>query len=103
MLGATHTSSLLGDNILNVAIWLLAGTGHAMAAFEELLADRLRVPGSDHPQTITTRNDLAYWREQARSPHASTSDNTVYKKVRAQLPEAMRRAGRPGPKPKREG
>jgi Tetratricopeptide repeat len=31
----------------------------AAAAYEELLADRLRVLGPDHPDTLTTRNNLA--------------------------------------------
>jgi hypothetical protein len=36
----------------------------AAAAYEDLLADRLRVLGPDHPDTLTTRNNLAYWRGQ---------------------------------------
>ncbi|MGW2112625.1 tetratricopeptide repeat protein, partial [Streptomyces sp. NPDC001948] len=38
----------------------------AAAAFEELLADRLRVLGPDHPDTLTTRSNLAYWRWRAQ-------------------------------------
>jgi hypothetical protein len=34
----------------------------AAAASEELLTDQLRVLGPDHPHTLTTRNNLAYWR-----------------------------------------
>jgi hypothetical protein len=37
----------------------------AAVAFQELLADYLRVLGSDHPDTLAARNTLAYWREQA--------------------------------------
>ncbi|MGK5559421.1 tetratricopeptide repeat protein, partial [Actinomadura kijaniata] len=37
----------------------------AATAFEELLADRLRVLGPDHPDTLTTRHNLAYWRGEA--------------------------------------
>ena len=33
----------------------------AVAAFEVLLADRLRVLGADHPSTLTTRGNLALW------------------------------------------
>jgi hypothetical protein len=35
----------------------------AVQAFEGLLEDRLRVLGPDHPNTQTTRNNLAGWRE----------------------------------------
>jgi hypothetical protein len=48
----------------------------AAAAMEELLTDRLRVLGSDHPDTLTTRGNLAYWRGQAGMPVPS-SDNPV--------------------------
>ncbi|MFD0742679.1 tetratricopeptide repeat protein [Phytohabitans flavus] len=34
----------------------------AAEALDEVLADRLRVLGPDHPDTLTTRNSLAYWR-----------------------------------------
>ncbi|MEV7395297.1 tetratricopeptide repeat protein, partial [Streptomyces sp. NPDC091215] len=37
-------------------------------AFAELLDDRLRVLGPDHPDTLTTRNNLAYWRGEAGDP-----------------------------------
>lgn len=33
----------------------------AVAAFEELPTDRLRVLGPDHPDTLTTRDNLVYW------------------------------------------
>ena len=33
----------------------------AIAGFETLLADRLRVLGPDHPDTLSTRNNLAFW------------------------------------------
>jgi hypothetical protein len=46
---------------------------------EELLTDRLRVLGPDHPHTLTARRHLAYWRGQAGLP-APTSDNPVYGK-----------------------
>ncbi|MEN3541424.1 tetratricopeptide repeat protein [Microbispora sp. ZYX-F-249] len=39
----------------------------AVAAFEQLLADRQRVLGPDHPDTLFTRGMLARWRgEMAR-------------------------------------
>ncbi|MFJ8570398.1 tetratricopeptide repeat protein, partial [Streptomyces sp. NPDC093514] len=34
-------------------------------AYAELLADMVRVLGPDHPNTLTTRNNLAYWRGMA--------------------------------------
>ncbi|WP_368086585.1 tetratricopeptide repeat protein [Leifsonia sp. CL154] len=34
----------------------------AITQFEHLLADRLRVLGPDHPDTLSTRSNLAYWR-----------------------------------------
>ena len=37
----------------------------AVTAFEVLLADQVRVLGPDHPDALTTRNNLAYWRRQA--------------------------------------
>ena len=40
----------------------------AAAAFEQLLTDCRRVLGDDHPDTLTTRNNLAYWRGQAGDP-----------------------------------
>jgi len=37
----------------------------AVAAFEELLADQLRVLGAEHPDTLGTRHDIAHWRGMA--------------------------------------
>jgi hypothetical protein len=34
-------------------------------AFEQLLTDCLRVLGPDHPHTLITRHNLAYWRRLA--------------------------------------
>ncbi|HTP16652.1 MAG TPA: tetratricopeptide repeat protein [Streptosporangiaceae bacterium] len=34
--------------------------GQAIPLYEHTLADRERVLGSDHPQTLTSRNNLAY-------------------------------------------
>ncbi len=42
--------------------------GDPAGALEQLLTDRLRVLGPDHPHTLTTRHNLARWRGQARSP-----------------------------------
>jgi Tetratricopeptide repeat len=36
----------------------------AIAQFERLLADRTRVLGADHPNTLNTRNNLAYLKQQ---------------------------------------
>jgi hypothetical protein len=33
----------------------------AAAQLRDLLADRLRVLGPDHPHTLTTRDQLTYW------------------------------------------
>ncbi|MDQ3151759.1 MAG: tetratricopeptide repeat protein [Actinomycetota bacterium] len=37
----------------------------AATAFEQLLTDYLRVLGPDHPHTLTTRSNLAYWHSKA--------------------------------------
>ena len=34
----------------------------AITEFERLLTDRIRVLGADHPDTLATRNNLAFWR-----------------------------------------
>ncbi|GAA2376630.1 tetratricopeptide repeat protein [Dactylosporangium salmoneum] len=34
----------------------------AATAFEQLLTDQLRVLDPDHPDTLTTRGNLAHWR-----------------------------------------
>jgi hypothetical protein len=44
----------------------------AAAALQDLLTDRLRVLGPDHPHTLTTRNNLATWRRAA-----GQAENTV--------------------------
>ena len=45
----------------------------AAAALEELLTDRLRVLGPDHPETLTTRNNLAHWRGDAGDAAGATA------------------------------
>ena len=40
----------------------------AADAYEELLADRTRVLGPDHPDTLNTRGNLAYCRAEAGNP-----------------------------------
>jgi len=40
----------------------------AAAALEHLLIEFLRVLGPDHPDTLTTRSNLAYWRGQGGGP-----------------------------------
>ena len=44
------------------------------ADLSTLLADRLRVLGPDHPHTLITRHDLAYWHgETGDAPGAVTA------------------------------
>jgi len=64
VLGADHPDTLSARH--NVAYWRGAAgdPAGAVAAFQELLADRLRVLGADHPDTLITRRNLAYWRGQ---------------------------------------
>jgi hypothetical protein len=40
----------------------------AVAATRQLLADRLRILGPDHPDTLATRHDLAVWQGVAGDP-----------------------------------
>ncbi|MGW1595413.1 tetratricopeptide repeat protein [Streptomyces sp. NPDC002343] len=51
----------------NLAPWRreAGDAADAAAAYEHLLADRLRVLGEDHPRTLATRHNLAYWRVKA--------------------------------------
>jgi tetratricopeptide repeat protein len=65
----------------NLARWLgeAGDAAGAAAAFEELLTDRLRVLGPDHPDVQATRASLAHWRGKTGTP-GPTSDNTVYQK-----------------------
>ena len=41
------------------------GSARAAAAYEQLLADQVRVLGADHPNTLLNRHSLAYWRGKA--------------------------------------
>ncbi|MDG4764329.1 tetratricopeptide repeat protein [Solwaraspora sp. WMMD406] len=55
-------------SLLFQAINSLGNTGQvesAVAAFAELLTDSLRVLGPDHPDTLTTRSNVAGWRGRA--------------------------------------
>ncbi|GAA2022707.1 hypothetical protein GCM10009779_03210 [Polymorphospora rubra] len=57
--------------LLSVAFNSLGTSGNpagAVAAFEELLTVQLRVFGPDHPDTLVTRSNLAYWRGEAGDP-----------------------------------
>ena len=65
MLGPDHPDTLTTRD--NLAGWRgeAGDAAGAAAAFEEVLADRLRVLGPDHPDTLTTRHNLAQWRERA--------------------------------------
>ncbi len=40
----------------------------AVQQVELLLPDQLRALGPDHPDTLTTRNDLALWRKRGQEP-----------------------------------
>jgi hypothetical protein len=42
----------------------------AVAALADLLTDRLRCRGPDHPNTLITRGDLAYWSDRAAASPA---------------------------------
>jgi hypothetical protein len=46
----------------------------AAAAFEELLADRLRVLGPNHPDTLTTRHEIARWRGELDYPETASAE-----------------------------
>ncbi|MEU7642099.1 tetratricopeptide repeat protein, partial [Streptomyces sp. NPDC039016] len=61
----------------------------AAAALAELLSDRERVLGSDHPETLTTRADLAWWRGQAGDPRgaAAAYEQVVEDRLRVLGPE----------------
>ena len=43
----------------------------AVTATEQLLTDRLRVLGPDHPDTLNTRANLAYWRSKTNDQMGS--------------------------------
>jgi len=45
-----------------------AGAAHAL---QELLTDQIRILGPDHPDTLTTRNNLAEYRAQAGDPESA--------------------------------
>ncbi|MFF3129226.1 tetratricopeptide repeat protein [Streptomyces sp. NPDC057908] len=63
--GPDHPDTLTARN--NLAHWRgeAGDAAGAAVAFEELLADRLRVLGPDHPHTLATRDRLAHWRGEA--------------------------------------
>ncbi|GAA0903506.1 hypothetical protein Vau01_121580 [Virgisporangium aurantiacum] len=70
-----HTADALltpeGNRILFRAARSLGEAGlfqPAITALQQLLADQLRVLGLDHPDTLTTRNNLARWRGKAGNP-----------------------------------
>ncbi|WP_375735562.1 tetratricopeptide repeat protein [Polymorphospora lycopeni] len=64
-LGPDHPGTLATRHDL-ADWWGQAGDAvGAVAAYEQLLTDRLRILGPDHPGTLTTRHDLARWWGQA--------------------------------------
>ncbi|MBN6040035.1 tetratricopeptide repeat protein [Amycolatopsis sp. 195334CR] len=73
-LGSDHSDTLATRS--NLASWRgeAGDPAGALAAYEELLADRLRVLGPDHPHTLTTRNNLARWRGEAGDPAGAVTE-----------------------------
>jgi hypothetical protein len=67
-LGPDHVDTLTARNSL--AYWRgeAGDSAGAVAAFEQLRADRLRVLGPDHVDTLTARNNFAYFRGEAGDP-----------------------------------
>ncbi|WP_156757022.1 tetratricopeptide repeat protein [Actinokineospora pegani] len=63
--GPDHPNTLTTRH--NLAYWRgeAGDPAGAVAAYEGLLTDRLRVVGPDHPGTLATRNNLADWRGEA--------------------------------------
>ncbi|MER7679447.1 tetratricopeptide repeat protein, partial [Streptomyces sp. NPDC096934] len=52
--------------------------GRAIPLFEQTLTDRVRVLGEDHPNTLTSRNNLAYARQRAEAvQHRSTATSVT--------------------------
>ncbi|WP_240677680.1 tetratricopeptide repeat protein [Actinacidiphila soli] len=72
-LGPDHPDTLTTRS--NLARWRgeAGDAAGAAAAFEDLLADRIRVLGTDHPHTLATQHDLARWRGRAGSAGADLS------------------------------
>ncbi|MEV6301864.1 tetratricopeptide repeat protein [Actinoplanes sp. NPDC051861] len=66
--GPDHPDTLAARH--NVARWQgeAGDAAGAAAAYEQLLADSLRVLGADHPYTLSTRGNLARWRGEAGDP-----------------------------------
>ncbi|MFC5855022.1 tetratricopeptide repeat protein [Streptomyces chlorus] len=46
----------------------------AATSFQELLVDRVRVLGADHPATLRTRSNLAHWRGEAGDEAGAAAD-----------------------------
>jgi hypothetical protein len=65
--GPDHVDTLMARN--NLASWqgYAGDPASAIAAFEGLLADLLRVLGPDHPGTLSTRHNLALWQAESRN------------------------------------
>jgi hypothetical protein len=57
--------------------YALAGDlARAVSLYEQTLADSARILGEQHPMIQGIRNNLAYWREKARSEHVDTSTDS---------------------------
>ncbi|MFE7475747.1 tetratricopeptide repeat protein, partial [Streptomyces sp. NPDC057575] len=61
----------------------------AAAAFEELLADRLRVLGPDHPETLAARHNFASFRGEAgdAAGAAAAFEELLADRLRVQGPD----------------
>ena len=63
VLGPDHPDTLTSRSSIAGAYRAAGRLGEAIALYEEVLADRVRVLGEDHPDTLASRNNLAgaYW------------------------------------------
>ena len=59
ILGPAHSHTLASRNNLAHAYYAAGCLGEAIALYEEIIADSVRVQGADHPRTLTSRNNLA--------------------------------------------
>jgi Tetratricopeptide repeat len=65
VLGPDHPETLTARSNLAYMRGRAGDATGAVAAFEALLTDELRVLGPDHPETLTARSNLAYMRGRA--------------------------------------
>ncbi|WP_460429080.1 tetratricopeptide repeat protein [Amycolatopsis oliviviridis] len=67
-LGPDHPDTLSARSYLATWRGHIGDPAGAATAYEELLADRLRVLGPDHPDTLAARSNHATWRGEAGDP-----------------------------------